>query len=95
MDGVGSLYDHGIPGRTMMSVGIEVPHMKKKAATKKGRPKLPSGPKRQILGMRGSEPYKEWLARFAERERSDMVDLVDDALAAYATARGFEAPPKR
>jgi hypothetical protein len=38
---------------------------------------------------------EEWLARFAETERSDMVDLGDDALAAYAKTKGFDAPPKR
>ena len=38
---------------------------------------------------------KDWLMRCAEHERSDMVDLVDDALAAYAKARDFESPSKR
>jgi hypothetical protein len=32
--------------------------------------------------------------RFVEHERSDMVDLVDGALAAYAKAREFESPLK-
>lgn len=60
-----------------------------------GRPPVAEGPKRQILGIRAGESYKDWLVRFSQRERSDMVDLVDDALAAYAKARDFEAPPKR
>jgi hypothetical protein len=29
--------------------------------------------------------------RFAEHKQSDMVDLVDDALAAYAKARDYRA----
>ncbi len=66
------------------------------AKKKKAAPgKAAAGPKKQILGIRGSDAYKDWLVRFAESERSDMVDLVDDALAAHAKARGFEAPPKR
>ncbi len=79
-----------------MSIGFEARPMAKKVKTKQaGRPAAKGGPKRQILGIRGSEAYKDWLARFAEHERSDMVDLVDDALAAYANAKGFEPPPKR
>ena len=30
--------------------------------------------------------------RFAEHKQSDMVDLVDDALAAYAKARDYRVP---
>jgi hypothetical protein len=80
-----------------VSVGLRTPSMaKKKSAPKKaGRPSVLDGPKRQILGIRGSESYKDWLIRFAQRERSDMVDLVDDALAFYAKSRQFEDPPKR
>ena len=48
-----------------------------------------------FLRVRVSGAYKAWVTRFAEAERSDMSDLIDDALAAYAKARGFEVPPKR
>jgi hypothetical protein len=48
-----------------------------------------------VLGIRGREAWKEWLSRFADSCRSDMVDLVDDALEAYAKQKGFEPPPKR
>lgn len=80
-----------------MSMLIEGPSLaKKKVAPKRmGRPPSPEGPKKHILGIRGSEAYKDWLLRFANQERSDMVDLVDDALEAYARQQGFEAPPKR
>ena len=61
----------------------------------RGRPPLTGGQKKHILGLRGREEYKDWLGRFAERERSDVSDLVDDALVAYANLRGFETPPKR
>ena len=36
--------------------------------------------------------YKDWLMGFAEYERSALVDLVDDALAAYAKARDYRVP---
>ena len=82
-----------------MSVVLEGPPMAKKAAKRAasspGRPPAVEGPKRQVLGIRAGVAYKDWLKRFAEHERSDMVDLVDDALAAYAKAQGFEPPPKR
>jgi hypothetical protein len=32
---------------------------------------------------------------FADANRSDMVELTDDALEAYAKTKGFELPPKR
>ena len=68
---------------------------KKKAAPKRGRPRADGGPKMHVLGIRGCEEWKEWLSDFAAANRSDMVDLVDDALAAYAKTKGFRTPPKR
>lgn len=60
-----------------------------------GRPKSEEGPRRQILALRGRDAYKAWLTRFAEVQRSDVSDLVDDALAAYAKSKGFDVPPRR
>jgi hypothetical protein len=77
-----------------MSVGLEEPAVAK-VRPRLGRPASQQGPKRQILGIRGSDASKAWLVRFAARERSDLADLVDDALVAYAKERGFEAPPQR
>jgi hypothetical protein len=48
-----------------------------------------------VLGIRGRADWKDWLSRFAEFHRSDMVDLIDDALEAFAKVKGFEPPPKR
>lgn len=62
---------------------------------KVGRPETPGGPKRQIVGLRGTDAYKAWLVEFAEAQRSDVADLIDDALEAYAKEQGFKAPPKR
>ena len=47
-----------------------------------------------IDSIRGSEAYKKIgsCGPFAEHKQSDMVDLVDDALAAYAKARDYKSP---
>jgi hypothetical protein len=68
---------------------------KKKSVPKRGRPLTGKGPRVQVLGIRGRQEWKDWLARFADFYRSDMVDLIDDALEAFAKAKGFEPPPKR
>lgn len=69
--------------------------MAKKKSAKVGRPPSQEGPRIQVLGIRGRMAWKEWLVRFADANRRDMVDLIDDALEAYAKAKGFEGPPKR
>ena len=48
-----------------------------------------------FLGIRGREEWKDWLARFADANRGDMVDLIDDSPEAYAKLKGFEPPAKR
>jgi hypothetical protein len=68
---------------------------KKKTSPKRGRPPTQEGPRTHVLGIRGRDEWKDWLARFADINRSDMVDLIDDALEAFAKVKGFEAPPKR
>jgi hypothetical protein len=73
----------------------ERPMSRKKSVPKLGRPPTAEGPRVQVLGIRGRPEWKEWLARFADANRSDMVDLIDDALEAYAKTKGFEPPPKR
>ncbi len=78
-----------------MDAVLEVPSMAKKKSAPKGRPKSAEGPRTHVLGIRGREAWKEWLSLFADHCRSDMVDLIDDSLEAYAKAKGFEAPPKR
>jgi hypothetical protein len=52
-------------------------------------------PSRQVLGIRARAAWREWLASFADANRSDMVDLIDDALEAYAKLKGSKPPPKR
>ena len=72
-----------------MTMGVVVAK-KHEGRARKG-PQMPAG----FFRLRASGEFREWLARFAESERSDMSDLVDDALAHYAKARKFEPPPKR
>jgi hypothetical protein len=80
-----------------MVTALEGRPMAKKNVPKRppGRPPTAEGPRIQVLGIRGRPAWKDWLARFAYANRSDMVDLIDDALEAYAKVKGFEAPPKR
>jgi hypothetical protein len=78
-----------------MEAVLEAPSMAKKKAAPKGRPKTVDGPRSHVLGIRGREEWKDWLSRFADHCRSDMVDLIDDALEAYAKSKDFETPPKR
>jgi hypothetical protein len=85
-----------------MSTGMTVAKKKQGPARRtKGKaeaspqPRTPQAAGPDFLRVRVSGAYKAWVARFAEAERSDMSDLIDDALVAHAKARGFEAPPKR
>ena len=39
--------------------------------------------------------YREWVDRFSVHTRLETANLLDLALAAYATEQGFEDPPKR
>jgi hypothetical protein len=67
----------------------------KAGASPRTRARTPDAGGPDFLRVRVSGAYKAWVTRFAAAERSDMSDLIDDALAAYAKAQGFEAPPKR
>lgn len=46
-------------------------------------------------GIKMSREFKEWLDRFAARERADVTYLLEHGLAALAKARKFEPPPPR
>lgn len=45
--------------------------------------------------IRSMPEWKEWLGRFADAQRKDVSDLVDESLMRMARAEGFELPPKR
>lgn len=50
---------------------------------------------RQVLTLRGSEEYREWLADLAKACKSQLSELVADALAEKAELAGFRPPPRR
>jgi hypothetical protein len=60
-----------------------------------GRSTTEAGPRVQVLGIRGRPEGKESLREFADFNRSEMVDLIDDAPEAFAKMKGFRSPPKR
>jgi hypothetical protein len=72
------------------TIGVET------MAKKTSKPEINRPSRRkQIVAIKGTDEFKEWIVRFALAERSDMSDLIDDALAAFAKAKGFEPPPRR
>lgn len=67
---------------------------KKKAPL--GRPKKPEGAREHAFGIRGRQPWKDWVIRFANFRRMDLADLVDESLVVNAKDKGFkDEPPKR
>jgi hypothetical protein len=48
-----------------------------------------------VLGFGWRRGWEEWIRWFADVNRSDLVEVIDDALEAYAKVKGFEPPPKR
>ncbi len=60
----------------------------------KGRPKV-AEPRRNVVSLRGSEQWREWLNSFAEHARMPAATLVDQAITHYAKVLEFDPPPKR
>ncbi len=61
-----------------------------------GRPKSKKGkatPPLKTLGIKASEPWAEWLERFAKHQRTTVASLIDRSLAKQAEAEGFDEPP--
>ena len=48
-----------------------------------------------VTTLRSMPEWKAWLHRFADAQRKDVSDLIDEALLRMARAEGFELPPKR
>jgi predicted transcriptional regulator len=49
----------------------------------------------KFVSVKVSEAYWRWLQQLAERDRGSLPGTIDRALARYAEATGFEAPPRR
>ncbi len=45
--------------------------------------------------FRMRQQYADWLEGFAIHNRTSLAGLFDQALAEYATAKGFRSPPQR
>lgn len=67
------------------------------AARTMGRPKRnPDGPPDyKQVGLRCSLEYADWLERTAAGEQRSVATLIERALAKYAAAEGYDAPPRR
>jgi hypothetical protein len=67
----------------------------KKGPKRAGRPKSPQ-PKKNVIGLRGSEEWRQWVMALADFRRLKATDLIDQALVEYAERYGFTRPaPKR
>jgi hypothetical protein len=64
-------------------------------AKKKSTPKPEQRVRTAVTNIRSMPEWKEWLGRFADAQRKDVSDLIDEALVRMARAEGFEMPPKR
>ena len=61
----------------------------------RGRPPVAT-PKRNIMSIRGSEAWRDWLGELADHVHMPGTTLVDQALMHYAESKGFKKPmPKR
>ena len=69
---------------------------KKKAAAGAAKPKSAAEPERKnIISIRGTESWREWLTRYAASRRVPVTSLIDQVLAEAAKRDGFESPPER
>ena len=64
-------------------------------AKKKSAGKPEQRVRTSVTNIRSMPEWKEWLLRFAEAQRKDVSDLIDESLLRMARAEGFEMPPKR
>ena len=70
---------------------------KKKPAAReeKPAPKPEQRVRTAVTTVRSMPDWKDWLGRFADAQRRDVPDLIDEALMRMARGEGFEMPPKR
>ena len=67
-----------------------------KSGKKLGRPPMAEGVKHNVLSIRGTTEWRDWLNRLADHCRLKTADVIDHAIIAYAKQQGFkEQPPKR
>jgi hypothetical protein len=63
---------------------------------RRGRPKSSTeAPKGNVLSIRGSEEWRDWVGRLADHGRLKVADVIDRALLLYAKHEGFDEPAPR
>ncbi len=63
---------------------------------RRGRPSSTEAVKSNVLSIRGSIEWRDWIGRLGDHSRLKVADVIDRALVAYAKQEGFtEPPPKR
>jgi hypothetical protein len=67
----------------------------KAKAARTGRPRSAEGPKGNVLSIRGSSAWRDWLGRLADHCRLKSSDVIDRALILYAKSEGFHEPAPR
>lgn len=59
----------------------------------RGKGQSGAGGRRQILSIRGTPAWRDWIDRLAHHCRLDRAKLIDIALYEKAKRSGFEEPP--
>lgn len=72
--------------------GLGVTQMAKSKARPRGRPPVEE-PKRNVLSLRGTVAWRDWLQELAKHCRLPASAVVDQAIVSYARQQGFKTPP--
>jgi hypothetical protein len=73
-------------------MGAAVLMAKKKAPP---RQPVPEPVRKNIISVRGTEEWRDWLAEYASSRRVPVTSLIDQVLAEAAKRDGFRLPPER
>ncbi len=71
--------------------------MARKTSSPEPRPAPPRDePRKNVVSIRGTERWREWLAGLATHRRLSAADVIDQALIEYASKYGYKekAPPR-
>jgi hypothetical protein len=67
---------------------------KRKGSDKASKGAPPDGTaRRNVVSIRGTEAWRDWLMGLAEHRRLAAADVIDQALVEYAKAHGYSIPP--
>jgi len=74
----------------MATTLAERPMAKKKS---KSAPKPETEARRNVVSIRGTERWRDWLMGLASHRRLKASDVIDQALIEYAQKYGYNDPP--